>query len=85
MNLRIVLTSIVSMAVLATLAFLFTTGFLLILGIFFLTRLYRKFNIFRKDKRKDKNVKESSTFSDLNNSTIDKKVVDVDKDKYKVD
>jgi len=25
------------------------------------------------------------TFSDLNNSNIDKKVVDIDKDKYKVD
>ena len=85
MNLRTVLTSIVSIAVLITLAFLFTTGFLLILGIFFLTRLYRKFNISSQNKRKDSNAKETSTFTDLNNSTIDKKVVDIDKDKYKVD
>ena len=85
MNLRTILTSIVSIAVLATLAFLFTTGFLLILGIFFLTRLYRKFSISSQDKRKDNNAKETSTFTDLNNSAIDKKVVDIDKDKYKVD
>ncbi len=85
MNLRTVLTSIVSIAVLVTLAFLFTTGFLLILGIFFLTRLYRKFSISSQNKRKDSNAKETSTFTDLNNSSTDKKVVDIDKDKYKVD
>lgn len=85
MNLRTVLTSIVSIAVLVTLAFLFTTGFLLILGIFFLTRLYRKFSILSQNKRKNSDVKETSTFTDLNNSAIDKKVVDIDKDKYKVD
>jgi predicted ABC-type exoprotein transport system permease subunit len=85
MNLRTILTSIVSIAVLVTLAFLFTTGFLLILGIFFLTRLYRKFSISSQDKRKDNDAKETSSFTDLNNPNIDKKVVDIDKDKYKVD
>ncbi len=85
MNLRTVLTSIVSIAVLVTLAFLFTTGFLLILGIFFLTRLYRKFSITSQNKRKDGNAKETSAFTDQNNSSIDKQVVDIDKDKYKVD
>ena len=82
MNFRTILTSIVSIAILVTLAFLFTTGFLLILGIFFLTRLYNRFSFSRQ---KDDNLKETSTFSDLNNSNIDKKVVDIDKDKYKVD
>lgn len=85
MNFRTILTSIVSIAILVTLAFLFTTGFLLILGIFFLTRLYNKFSFSRQKKTKDDNLKETSTFSDLNNSNIDKKVVDIDKDKYKVD
>ncbi|NSW73491.1 hypothetical protein CL660_001635 [bacterium] len=74
-NIKFTLTSIISIIILVALAFIFTAGFLAILGIFFLTRIYKKIT----GNKKDKNINNSSS-KDKND-----KIVDVDKDEYKID
>ena len=74
-NIKFTLTSIISIIILVALAFIFTAGFLAILGIFFLTRIYKKII----SNKKDKNINNSSS-KDKND-----KIVDVDKDEYKID
>tara|TARA_Y100000816_G_C25679355_1_gene359751 strand:- start:168 stop:401 length:234 start_codon:yes stop_codon:yes gene_type:complete len=74
-NIKFTLTSIISIIILVALAFIFTAGFLAILGIFFLTRIYKKII----GNKKDKNINNSSS-KDKND-----KIVDVDKDEYKID
>lgn len=74
-NIKFTLTSIISIIILVALAFIFTAGFLAILGIFFLTRIYKKII----GNKKNKNINNSSS-KDKND-----KIVDVDKDEYKID
>ena len=74
-KIKFTLTSIISIIILIALAFIFTAGFLAILGIFFLTRIYKK--ITSNKKNKNSNIPASKDKSD--------KVVDVDKDEYKID
>ena len=74
-NIKFTLTSIISIIILITLAFIFTAGFLAILVIFFLTRIYKK--IVNNKKDKNNNISSSENKSD--------KVVEVDKDEYKID
>jgi len=74
-NIKFTLTSIISIIILIALAFIFTAGFLAILGIFFLTRIYKKIVSNKKDK--NNNISSSEDKND--------KVVEVDKDEYKID